>query len=675
MTTNEKYLYGAVFLLEREQTERDWRDVLAKARQLNMNTIVIWPPVFYVDGRRDYACQKRFLDLAAEYEIDVIVELTGQVANLEYLPDYMYDDEYAVINLDGTVALGQNGLGEMNYNHPRVKQALKDFFHDTVTALKDHSALAGWDVWNETHFKSYDRWTMKAFQDWSRLKYGDISRLNANWKKSYTEFDQIRLDPVTWASITPDCDWEEFRTDNLAAIAAEWVGWIKELDSERPVIADNVMSNAVWSEFDRGTDDWKLARAADRFGISFYPKTGGRLLPDNAPWLRSLTFAGAASAGRGSFVISETQSHCYSEIFTRERVSPMDLTQWNIEALEHGCAGNIYWKWAPFKTGFQLGGRGLTLADGALSKRADAVGRLGTLFAEYPELSRLRPYHKAATLYDRWNNFTVKAINNRVRHIIGDAQPLEARYGLYRMCWERNLPLAILAADQVATRLADYSTLFMPYQVALDKDTCEVIADFVHQGGVLVANYPCVDIDRDGRLYEQLPGGPLNALIGATRLDDLVIDDVELQELSLETGAEILAETRGYPLIFRRKIGAGQIIYAAAAVWNQANAGDEHYAGLILNLLSEERPELIPVKSDIHATVHAGPNPNEDYLIVGDYGDDDEKAPRAIELSEAYARAELIFGDCKVVNADATKLELADLDMAIFKLIREEPVI
>lgn len=664
MKTEGKYLYGSVLLLEQEQNEQYLCDVCTKMRALHMNTVVIWPPVFYIDGKRDYSCQKRFLDLAAKFEFDVIVELTGQVANLEYFPDFMYSDEYAVINADGSVARMQNGLGEMNYNHPRVKKALKEFFTATVTELNNYPALSGWDMWNETHFKSYDLWTMKEFQAWLENKYKDIAALNASWKKSYTAFDQLRFDPVTWASIMPDCDWEEFRTDNLAAIALEWCGWLKTLDPVHPVIVDNVMSNAVWSEFDRGTDDWKLAQTADRFGISFYPKTGGRLLSDNTPWLRSLTFAGAASAGQGSFVISEMQSHYYSEIFTPERVSPDDLIQWNIEALEHGCAGNIYWKWAPFKSGFQLGGRGLVLADGSLSRRADAAGKLGKLFAKHPELSQLRPYRKAAVLYDRWNNFTVKAINNRVKHIIGDDQPLKARYGLYRMCWERNLPLAVIPSERLERELSDYSVLFMPYQVALDESSCEHLAAFVQNGGTLVANYPCIDIDRNGRLYEQLPGGPLNKLFGATHLDNLVIDGVELQELSLDPGAEILASLEDYPLIFRRKIGTGQVIYAASAVWNQVNCGESKSADLILNILEQEHPELIPVEANVHAILCAGPD--ADYLIIGNYK---HIAVCKIELPGGYSHVEMIFGN-GCLNRNNDTFELSETNMAIIKLAR-----
>lgn len=661
------YIYGAVLLLEPEHDRQYFHDCCGKMRDLGMNTAVIWPPVFYSgDGTRSFSRQLRLLDAAAGYGLRIIIELTGQVTNLEYMPDWLYTDEYAVRNFDGSIEKMQNGIGELNYNHPFVKQQIREFFFAAAAAFKDHPALFGWDIWNESHFKSYDAWTLAEFQCWLERKYGTIGNLNFNWKKSYTGFRQVKFDKVTWASIMPDVDWEEFRTDNLASIAAELSGWIRENDPNHPVIADNVMSNAVWSEFDRGSDDWKLARTVDFFGISFYPKTGGRLLKINEPWLRSLTFAGAAAAGGGSFMISEMQSHYYSEIYTAERVAPEELIAWNCEAIFHGCHGCIYWKWSPFKTGFQLGGRGLVLADGSLSKRGAAAAELGQLFNTWPGLAGLRRYTRAGMLYDRNNNFIVKNINNRIRHLIGDDQPACARFGLQRLCWERNLPLKVTTPETLEADLAGLQVLFLPYQVSLDEASCERLRAFVEGGGSLVASYPFIDISADGRLYERLPGGPLNDLVGAVHLDNMVIDGslitladgeplsgighLEVQELRLEAGSEILARAGELPLIFRRRYGKGEIVYAAASVWNLAH--DSHCDGpgcLILDFMLREYPELAPVCADIHVELAEGFD--ADYLLISNY---ESKAEGRVELPEDYGRIETVFGDSAMQRDERT---------------------
>ena len=664
----DSYRYGTVLLLDRNQNEAYWVDCCEKIKSLKMNTVVIWPPVFYEDGQCCLNRQRTFMEIADKFNLKVIVELTGQVANLEYFPDCLYDDAYAVRNSDSSVAPMQNGLGELNYNHPFVQDKIKEFIGIVVGGLKQCNALCAWDIWNETHFKSYDAWTLDLFRQWLENKYFDIAKLNDIWAKSYTSFKQIRLDPVTWASIAPDCDWEEFRTDNLASIAMQWAQWVKQVDPDHPVVADNVMSNVVWSEFDRGTDDWKVAKTVDQYGISFYPKTGGRLLAENTPWIRSMTFAGAASAGGGQFIISEMQSHYYSEIFTTERVSPDDILTWNLEALEQGCVGSLYWKWAPFTQGFQVGGRGLTLADGSLSKRADAAGKFGELLANHPQLGALKPVSKVGCLYDRQSNFLVKAINNRVEKLIGDDQPCKARMGLYRMCWERNLPICFMTPGNMQQMLHDMTILFLPYQVSLDDRSCECIKDFVSRGGILVANYPFVDINQDGQLYKNLPGGPLNDLLGATQLDNLIIEKgsstTEIQELKLDSGAEILWSAHDMPLIYRRPYQLGHVIYAASSVWLDAHHGQEEYADKILDLLVREHPNIVPAKSNVHTALTRGGD--ADYLFIGN---DDNRPDVNIQLQEKYQSAEVVFGDSQI-TFHANQITAAMQGRMIIKLQR-----
>ena len=148
-----EFIHGAVLLLEEDETRSGLAAKCAAMKQLGLNTAVIWPPCFYKNGKRDYAVQHTLLDCAEEARLKVIVELTGQVSNLEYLPDCDWKDEYAVTNPDGTPARMQNGLGETNYNHPEVKRILHSFFAEAAAEFKDHPALLAWDVWNETHFK------------------------------------------------------------------------------------------------------------------------------------------------------------------------------------------------------------------------------------------------------------------------------------------------------------------------------------------------------------------------------------------------------------------------------------------------------------------------------------------------------------------------------------------
>jgi len=654
------YMYGAVILLEQNEPAEIDRRNLETMRSLSMNTAVIWPPVFYQpDGQPNFDRQRQFLDEAAKQQMQVIVELTGQVANLEYLPDSEYRDDYAVLNFDGTPAKMQNGLGELNYNHPAVKRKLKRFFAAAVNALKDHPALYAWDIWNETHFLSYDPYTLKRFQQWTEAKYKTVEAVNFYWKKSYRKFSDIAFDQVTWASILPEVDWEEFRVRNLAEIAGEWYDLVKKLDPAHPVIADNVMSNVVWSECSRGADDWLLAETVDTFGISFYPKTGGRLLKDNSPALRSMTFAGAMAAGGGSFVISELQSHYYSELFPAERVAPEELAAWCLESLTRNCRGIVFWKWAPFVSGFQVGGRGLVLADGSLSKRAVATRGIGQLLAQEPQLGEAQVELKVAILYDRQSKFTVKAVNNRVRHITGDDQAVKAMTKVYENAYRRNIAVGFTTPETLKNE-RNWQVLFLPYQLNLDAETARTLENFIRDGGTVVANYPFGDIDENGRLYRNLPGGPLQPLLGAKHLDNLVVDGREIQELELAPGAEILRRTGGYPLLFCRRHGQGKIIYGAASLWAQDNFDD--CIEQIFTVLSADRPRLLTVKADCH--VERMRHRDGDFLLIANY----ENLPCVnVELDQPCTVRPL-YGSGKLV-LDGKRLSITNAQTELVRLL------
>lgn len=632
----DTFRYGSVVLLEEEGTAEEFARTCGAMASLGMNTVVIWPPVFYRNGMPEVEVQRTFLKTAAEYGLGVIVELTGQVSNLEYLPDSQWRREFAVENSDGTKSLMQNGLGELNYNHPEVKKQLRQFLEYVVGELKEEPALCGWDVWNETHFKSYDEWTLDRFRGWLAKKYGVIGALNRSWKKSYTAFSQIRLDPVTWASIVPDTDWEEFRVQSLAEIVTEWAEIVRRIDPVHPVTADNVMSNAVWSEFDRGTDDWKTASAVDCFGISFYPKTGGRLLKENSPCLRTFTFAGAASAGNGAFMVAEMQSHCYSELFTCERVEPEELIDWNFEALFQGAVGSVYWKWEPFRSGFQLGGRGLVLADGSFSRRAESARRFGEFLKQYPDASRLVPRKTAAVLYDRNTNFAVKAMNNRIRHLIGDDQPARSRLAVAEFCFRRNIPLAVATPEQLLGGAFRLPLLFLPYQVVMTDRLADWILRYVEAGGIVAAGAPFGDVSAGGCLFDNLPGGPLNGLTGVRqtdcREDSFQGVPFEIREVEVVDAEVLVRSDRGLPLLLSRKYGGGWFFYLTADVWNLPLVMDQFAA--CMERIAGALP--VPVEADCHVEYAAGRE--ADYLWVPNY---EQRESCRIRLKR---EAEIVFG-------------------------------
>ena len=191
---------------------------------------------------------------------------------------------------------------------------------------------------------------------------------------------------------------------------------------------------------------------------------------------------------------------------------------------------------------------------------------------------------------------------------------MRALQGLFATAWRHNVPLALVNArgEGLAARLAGHRALFLPYQIRLDAPTAAAVRDFVAAGGTLVADAPCGAIDAGGLLYRDLPGGPLNEMLGAKLEDNLEIPAgapvewpgrgkaalaaaVEAEQLALPPDASLLASAGGVPLIYRRPWGRGAVVYAATPLWTAADAGAPFLADALLGALVAADPALRPL--------------------------------------------------------------------------------
>ena len=93
------FRYGSVVLLEEGDSAEKFAGICSAMASLEMNTVVIWPPVFYRKGKWDVEVQRTFLRTAAEYDLGAIVELTGQVSDLEDRSEELRSEAQSLTNL------------------------------------------------------------------------------------------------------------------------------------------------------------------------------------------------------------------------------------------------------------------------------------------------------------------------------------------------------------------------------------------------------------------------------------------------------------------------------------------------------------------------------------------------------------------------------------------------
>ena len=91
------YRYGSVYKVTREDTPEAIRRDFLQMKQCALNTVVIWPPVFFWEPMNEhypFATGREILRIAGECGLDVIMELAGQLSVFEYIPDWEMKDEY-----------------------------------------------------------------------------------------------------------------------------------------------------------------------------------------------------------------------------------------------------------------------------------------------------------------------------------------------------------------------------------------------------------------------------------------------------------------------------------------------------------------------------------------------------------------------------------------------------
>lgn len=509
----EKFYHGCVLKLTREDTISDIRRNLKMIAQSGMNTVVVWPAWFWWEEKTaDYpfATGKQILKIAEEYGLSIVMELAGQLTSMEYAPDFMMKEEYYPVNADGDREFGQNSFGFLNYFHPEVQQLVLTQFSNAVNAYKEYSALLGYDIFNETMYRSFDPYTMQEFRCWLQERYGTLAELNRVWERTYSDWQQVGVESWLWMSIMPQADYYAFRKAAVGRFLRKWRDAVKEIDPNHLVLADNIHSMVMPDGFyNRPQDDFDLRNCCDVIGMSFYPKTNKGCFSQPLRW--EIFDAYYAASRREGYWISEMQTHIQALFNPKTCVKPEELRFWCVEAYAAGARSMIYWMWRPFNKGLQTLGRGLVNYAGMPTKRLEIVKELATTF---DRLGALKPVaSKIAIVFE--------PLSDDFAHVFAGA------YGLDKSIYTRSLYNAYAAFLQCGVRcdittfdrLDGYQAVVLSNQLVMTQTMADQLRQFVAAGGTLILDGRCGMMGEDSLCHSSLPGGPINDMIGVAFLD------------------------------------------------------------------------------------------------------------------------------------------------------------
>lgn len=594
---NKKIWHGAVLKLTRYDTEQTVRQNLAQMVENGLDTVVIWPAVYWWEEKKPgypFNTGRQVLEIAREVGIRVVMELAGQLPMMEAIPDFQMKEEYFCTDEHGNKRLPFNSFGWLNYFHPEVDRLICDNYRQTAEAYKGYPALAAYDVFNETAFNSFDKYTMAQFRQWLQRKYGTIENLNDAWERSFTDFSQIYYSPWVWMSILPEADMGAFRKEAVGIFLQRWCDAIRQVDDRHPLIADNIGSMITsWpGSYDRPQDDFVLAEAADEIGMSFYPK---QVSGCNPPHIRWTTLDGffAASKGRG-YYISEMQAHIQALFNPSTAVASWELKQWCCESLASGIKGLIYWMWRPFEKGLQTGGRGLVDHKNRSTPRLEFVKQFSETLDTVGHLMPVKS--PVGLVFDgRCHDFQVCYTKN---YKVDKTIYPNAVRGAYKALFDAGLRPDIITLD----RISDYKVVILTNQLVMDEETARRLRQFVVDGGVILCDGKIGVVDACAKLNSELPGGQFRDMMGIDYIDSDMGDMNFGKDLCGSYGRELVQVTDakvlesfadGWPAVVEKVTGKGRVITVNCQLWHGAMTGEgsadvfarklaEHYAQVMV---------------------------------------------------------------------------------------------
>lgn len=506
-------LYGSVLKVTREDTIEDIEKIFMQMKECNFDTVVIWPAAFWWEEKGDnypFSTGIKILETAKKCGIGVIMELAGQLTAMEYMPDFKFKDEYYASTNEGHIEYGQPSFGFLNYFHPEVNSIICEHFKKAAEAYKNCDALLGYDVFNETMFRSFDSYTIKEFRKWLKEKYVTIEKLNQVWERTYSSWEQITYQNWKWMSIMPETDYAAFRKASITRFMKNWCDAIKSVDKKHVLIADNIHSMVTTAgDYDRPQDDFALKEIVDEIGMSFYPKGVKGCFE---PALRWQIFDGFYSASRGEgYLISEMQTHIQALFNPTTAVRTYELKQWCMEAIASGAKGIIYWMWRPFTKGLQTLGRGIVDYKSRPTERFETAKEVYNSIKNKGKLKPVRS--KIGIVYnDKCEDFQ-KAYTKA--YDVDQSIYLRSVFGAYKAMFDNNIHCDIVKLENIES----YKAIILTNHIILGKNDAARLKKYADNGGIVIIDGKFGQVDEESMLNGNLPGGDFNDYIGSEYID------------------------------------------------------------------------------------------------------------------------------------------------------------
>jgi beta-galactosidase len=513
-------LYGVAYYPEYMPNDRLDQDVemMQKAGitvvRVGESTWSSWEPR---DGDFQFGWMQRVLDRLHQAGIRVILGtptysippwlyqehpdiVVGHAGTAPPLSD-PYSPSYPPLRTPGYYGVRQN----YDFLNPYFRQHAERIIRQIVSHFKDHPAVIGYQIDNETFPTGVSTPYSKAvFLDRLKKKFKTPDVMNKAWGFVYwgQAVDKWEDLPSRDGILNPGykLEWENFQHD----IVTDYLAWQAKIVNEykRP---DQFITQDFSGGVHTNLDQWAIARNLDIAATNPYFETQKRL-DGRTIWISDDV---ARSLKNTNFLVTETNAQTISwDSRTQYPQYPGQLREVVYTHLAAGANMVEYWHWHSLHYGQETYWKGVLSHDlqpnrtyAEVSRVAEELKRLG------PQLVNLRKDNQVAILFsaDSANAISYMPFSDHADYMTVLRQMYDALY-------ELNVePDFVPAGDP---NLSRYKVLLVPPLYSASDGMLQQLSDYVKNGGQVVMAFKSGFTNEYSTVRDVMAPGPLRLAAG-----------------------------------------------------------------------------------------------------------------------------------------------------------------
>lgn len=503
------------------------------------------------------------------------------------------------------------------------KREGETYIAQVVERYKSSPALDSWLLMNEPGQHEYSSpLAMEHFRIWSRQKYGTIENLNAAWKTTYQSFEDIQSEPKPpedgFAWPVAQLDWATFTREYLA----QYLGWIAgQVRAHDPDHGIHVNPHALVGNLAAVGDDLPTWRPfLSSMGASIHPAWHFGLLSrdDYALGVAYVTDLIHGAIEPKPYWVTELQGG--NNIFSANRpMNPTsaDIAQWVWTAVGGGVDRVIFWLLNARAQGGEAGEWSLLDFQNRPSERLQAASQIGHILEsnrDFFDHAHALQANIAILLSPETMAFEnlYQTGNDPAR---GDAAHVLSALGIYREFTRLGIPVRIKHINDYewGATDAEHRMVILPHVLVLTASEQDRMAQFVHDGGTVLATGLTGLYDEHARFWPFMPER-WNEIFGA-RLKEVRLVAQQAQTSATDgaghaftlparnwigeidpMGAEVIGRQGSWVTATRFHYGKGTAIWLPSTIGMGAWFGDGQPLSEFLSSLAAPFSAALPVR-------------------------------------------------------------------------------